>query len=149
MKRTIPAILLILLVSCGTDDVGVCSGGCYLAGDYTPEEAQALADVTNAITDAGYAEPGYAINYVHSPDAPFRGTTWREYRNPEGVEPTDPAVGYGGIVIHEWCMIYINRCGSKEPHLYSLLVHEILHAVGFSHGPEMRAAEEKVMSNSH
>lgn len=112
-------------------------------GDWTDEEARALTEVSKAIVDAGFVETGYAVNFVHSPDAHFKGTTWRK-RRVGGIEPTDPEVGYGGWCDHPWMMVFINRCGSKEPFLYSLLVHELVHALGYDHGPAMRAAEEKV-----
>jgi hypothetical protein len=135
----------ILIASCGTTENTLCeAGGCYLVGSWTEEEAQALTVVTNAIVDAGFTEPGYMINFVHDPNSHFRGTTWREWRNGQD-EPRDPSVGYGGTVIHEWCMVLINRCGSKEPYLYSLLIHELVHALGYyEHDRAFKAAEAKI-----
>ena len=139
-----------VLISCGTTEQNLCTAGpCYLVGDYTPGEARAVTIVTDAIVAAGYTEPGYAVNFVHSPEASFKGTTWKEWRAPCGVEPTDPKVGYGGWCDRPWCMVFINRCGSKEPRLYQLLVHELMHAVGFNHGnpaeaAKMQAAEKRV-----
>jgi len=144
MKKVFFLAITLLIISCGSPESGMCvAGGCYLVGDWTQLEAQAVTDVTAALVDAGYTEPGYMINFVHDPNSSFKGTTWKEWRI-GGIEPTDPEVGYGGFCDREWCMVLVNRCGSKEPHLYSLLVHEIMHAVGFDHGPEMKKAEQKV-----
>jgi hypothetical protein len=146
VKRFVPGIVALLLISCGTSETQVCEAGpCYLVGDFTQLEAQAVTDVTNALTAAGFTEPGYAVNFVHSPDAHFKGTTWAEWRV-GGIEPTDPAVGYGGWCDRPWCMVFINRCGSKEPHLYSLLVHELTHALGYDHGQRMKEVEQLIKS---
>ena len=141
--KAVPALALALLLSCGTDDGGACAGSCYLVGDYTEEEARALTDVTRAIVDAGIVEPGYAVSFVHDPNASFKQTTWKEWRV-GGIHPTDPSVGYGGWCDRPWCMVFINRCGSKRPFLHSLLIHEIMHAAGYDHGAEMKAAENRV-----
>ena len=146
LKRLTLCMVALLLISCGTTETQVCEAGpCYLVGDFYQIEAQAVTDVTRALVDAGFTEPGYAINFVHSPDASFMGTTWAEWRNGV-VEPTDPEVGYGGTVIHKWCMVFINRCGSKEPHLYSLLIHELTHALGYNHGERMQEVEQLIKS---
>ena len=146
MKRFVPGMVALLLIACGSTETQVCEAGpCYLVGDHTKEEAQALSDVTRAIVAAGFTEPGYAINFVHSPDAHFKGTTWAEWRI-GGIEPTDPEVGYGGWCDRPWCMVFINRCGSKEPHLYSLLVHELTHALGYDHGERMQEVEQLIKS---
>ena len=144
MRKVYAFAITLLIISCGTSESNTCEAGpCYLVGDYTQEEARAVTTVTAAIVVAGYTEPGYMVNFIHDPLAHFKGTTWKEWRI-GGIPPTDPEVGYGGYCDREWCMVLINRCGSKKPHLYALLVHEILHAVGFDHGIEMRKAEEKV-----
>lgn len=144
MKKVFFLVITLLIASCGTSEDTCCEAGpCYLVGDWTQEEAQAVTDVTNAIVAAGFTEPGYMVNFVHSPDAHFKGTTWKEWRI-GGIEPTDPEVGYGGFCDREWCMVLINRCGSKAPHLHSLLIHELIHACGFDHGPEMKKAEKEV-----
>jgi hypothetical protein len=107
------------------------------------EEARALTDVTNAITDAGFTEPGFAVNFVHSGDAHFKGTTWAEWRI-GGIEPRNPEEGYRGYCDRRWGMVFIRRFGEAEPYIHSLLIHEILHARGYDHGLEMKAAEERV-----
>lgn len=146
MRLTTVAALLFLL-SCGTSEHDTCEAGpCFLVGDWTQEEARALTVVTNAITDAGYTEPGYAVNFIHDPNTSFKGTTWKQWRT-QGIPARDPEVGYGGCCDREWCMVFVNRCGSKRDKLYELLVHELMHAVGFDHGPEMKAAEQKVWEN--
>jgi hypothetical protein len=135
-----------LLVSCGTVETQVCEAGpCYLVGDFTEKEARAVTEVTAAIVDAGLVEPGYAINFVHSADAHFKGTTWGEWRV-GGIEPTDPETGYGGWCDRPWCMVFICRFGSKEPHLYDLLVHELTHALGYDHGQRMQEVEQLIKS---
>jgi len=134
---------LALLSSCGTEGTICEAGPCYLVGDYTQKELDATIAVENALVAAGFALPGYAINFIHSPDAPFKGTTWKNFRI-YGVQPTDPDVGYGGFCDRELCMIWVNRCGSKEPHLHALLIHELLEAIGYHNGPEIRAEQRRV-----
>ena len=130
-----------LLTACGHDDCDYPPG--KVLGDATPEEIQAAHEVPLAIEAAGYGLPHYAVNYIHSRDDYMHGTTWSEYRW-STVQPTDGLDGYRGICLEGDCAVYIRRFGGMEDKLYSLLVHELLHAVGFEHGTRMKAAEQHV-----
>jgi len=114
-----------------------------LAGVWTEEEAIALQEIMGAFSCAGLEDPGYYVTFIHEPEHPIAGTTWAEFRVP-GYEPTTPSEGYGGYCDWDNCAVYVRRYGRSEPHLESLLRHELLHAVGFKHGSEMREAERKV-----
>ena len=136
-------ISFLLILGCGTPETDTCvAGPCYLAGDFTDEEARAVTVVTRAIVDAGYTEPGYAISFIHSPEATFKGTLWVDWRC--GVEPRNPAEGYRGFCCRKWCMVFVRRFGEARPYLYELLVHELVHALGYDHGERMRAAEKEI-----
>ena len=74
-KQVAICLTALALLSCGTDDCTE-AGPFYLVGDWTDEEARALTEVSKAIVDAGFQETGYAVNFVHDPNASFKGTTW-------------------------------------------------------------------------
>ena len=131
-----------LLQGCG--EAGDCRmSTSVLAGTWTEEEASALVEVIVQLNCAGYSDPGYYVTFINSPEHPFKGTTWAEFLV-GGIEAQTPSEGYGGYCDWDNCAVYVRRYGRSEPHLEGLLRHELLHAVGFKHGSEMREAERKV-----
>lgn len=150
-------LTLILTQGCGETDEDPCNA-CH--GDHAmirhydtsiimmalaaEEEAKAAITVLKAFRTADIPDPRYYIIFVSSPEQPIRGTTWADFRLP-GVEPRNPAEGYRGYCDRENRAAYVRHYGEAAPYLYELLVHELLHAAGYNHGPEMKAIEQKVM----
>lgn len=127
-----------VLGCCGSAE----AGPAYLVGDYTQEELEALTAVQNAFQCAGFPYSGVAVNFVHSPDAHFKGTTWAEWRLP-GVPARNEAEGYRGYYDQVWHMVFIRRYGEAEPLLHDLLIHEILHSLGYHHDTPQAAEKMK------
>ena len=90
------------------------------------------------------SDPCCLVSFIYRPDQPFKGTIWKDYRNPAGVVPTDPSEGYKGLCDRTNGVVYVRRFGNAEAHLYSLLIHELLHILGYDHGQRMQAWEEEV-----
>ena len=137
---TLALVIPLLVAACGgegdTDEFGLCS-------DSTEEEQQAMWDVYDAFTALGYV-PTCCVVFVHDQDYSIGGTAWYNYRNSERTEPRNPSEGYRGMYRSGTRTVYIRRYGEAEPHLVSLLIHEIAHSVGFSHGDEMSEFERQV-----
>ena len=114
-----------------------------LAGVWTEEEARALTRSIERLECAGYSDPGYYVTFIWTPEHPFRGAPWAEFRVPKYI-PEAPEEGYKGYCDWGNCVVYVRRFGNAERHLDMLLDHELLHAVGFRHGSEMNEAERKV-----
>jgi hypothetical protein len=145
------ALLAVYGASCGEAEEPPCHGT-YLAGEFTNEEVEALTKVLQTFSDMGIEEPCYLVTFIWSPEHPFRGGVWKDYRTTSGVEPEDPEQGYKGLCDRGYkglCdrtnkIVYVRRSGNAENKLYGLLIHELLHAVGYNHGDNMKAKENEV-----
>ena len=139
---------LLLLFGCGDAEGG---GGAVLVGDYTKEEARAVAEVTAAFQDTLGTEPDVMVNFVHSPDARFRGKAWKDFRHidshyPNGYPARNEEEGYRGYYDREWHMVLVRRYGEVRAFLYELLVHELLHAMGYDYEDgTMKLAEKFII----
>ena len=132
---------LSLAVACGEDGLkdpfGLCS-------EATKEEQQAMWDVYDAFCELGH-EPTCCVVFVHSPDYLMpTDVTWQEYPETHPVDPRNQAEGFRGIYSPRCHTAYVRTYGEAEPHLISLLIHELAHSVGFSHGEAMRQFERQV-----
>jgi len=126
-------------VACGED----CVHGVMLCGDYDPLDARVVTLVTRAFQAVGIEEPCYCVIFVYSPDAMFRGKRWADFRVPD-TPARNPDEGYRGFCDRDFLAVYVRRYGEAAPHCLSLLIHELLHAVGYDHGPAMKATEDRV-----
>ncbi len=135
-------VFALVLAGCGADD-SQCAAQCTLVGSWTEVEAHALTQVTGAMQELGLPRPTCWVNFVHSPDAEYKGVAWKDYRIP-GVKESHPGEGYQAIYSHEYCMALVRRYGEAGPYLVELLIHELLHSVGYAHGDVMRQAEQEI-----
>jgi len=151
LLRTVPVLVLIAILplthACGAEE-RECFGT-YLGGRFTNAEVRALTEVLEAFEAVGLNEPCYIVSFIWDVQTPYRGVPWKDYRTPAGVEPTNPEEGYKGLCSREFGVVYIRRVGNAEPYLYWLLIHELLHAVGYDHGDRMRAKELEVREELH
>ena len=134
--------LPLILFSCGEE--AECGLGVTLVGEWVEEEAQAVVEVTGCLVEVVGREPNALVNFVRE-DSEFRGVAWRDYRLP-GVVARNESEGYRGLWDAEFCMVLVRTFGEAEAFLRELLEHELLHALGYTHGEEMREVEREVRS---
>ena len=135
-------VLALALAGCGT---GHCGGGCVLVGDYTQEEAKAVTEVTAAFQEVLGTEPDVMVNFVHSPGAMYRGARWENYHT--GSEMSVNSEGYYGLWDSEHCMVLVRRYGEAVPIMRQILIHELLHALGYRHGEGMQETENFIKTH--
>ena len=136
--------LALLLLSCGSAaDSGPWYDETWIDGPATAEEEEALEAVLAAFKGVGLPDPCYRVVFVREPEQAIRGTTWAEFRLTK-VQPRNLAEGYRGLCDRAYRTVYVRRFGEAEPYLISLLIHELVHAVGYDHGPEMRRVEKSL-----
>ena len=131
-------ILLLVPACCATrptrPDPPVCKHGIMLAGTYTEADATLLAHVLQAFDAVGKTPPVcHTLTFVY------------DESTAQKVLPTSTHPGvwkyFRGFCRNETRAIYIRRFGPDlvDDYTYSLVIHEIAHAVGYTHGPDMEA----------
>jgi len=72
---------------------------------------------------------------------PMLHMSWVNFRSGDS-KPKNVRRGYGGMWYASEMMIFINCDNWKNPHFTKVLIHELLHALGWQHGNEMDAHVE-------
>ena len=138
------ALWLLSAVACGEEET---KGEFGLCSDATIEEQESMWKVYDAFLELG-RELGCCVFFVRSPEQEtLNGLTWVELPTKYRIEARNGAEGWRGCYLDG--VAYVRRYGEAEPHLESLLIHELAHSVGFRHGPEMRQFEAQVKERIH
>lgn len=136
-------ILMLLISSCGDGSEDQRYSESWIDRLATSEEIQAFEEVLEAFYEAEVSDPGYRVIFIHTPDDLVRGVPWSSFRL-SNTAPRNEAEGYRGFCDRPGRTVYIRRYGEAEPHLHSLLIHELLHAAGYDHGEAMRSKEAEI-----
>jgi len=136
---TVLILLLVVIPACGED---LCTEpGVHIQGPAIMEDIETLSIVLDAMQDSGIGEPACTVVvFLYDSD------------HAKSILPTSPKAGRTDNLVRGMCRrhddgrrtVYIRRYGDAEPYCMSLLVHELVHAIGYDHGEVMKEVERKI-----
>ena len=126
MRKVYALAITLLITSCGTAPLGY-----RLDADATPEEQEMVEHVLDCFTECGLPDPSCPINLCRA-DEPCQ----------EIIENCGAIHLRGGK-----CMeIFIDTSRERCTDPARTLTHELLHALGFMHGPEMYSVQQEILA---